>query len=201
MPKVLCTFRSAPHTTSTRADNIKLITETAFEMDEDMPPSSDEDASAEIDDVSIASALDMARRKSVQPRIEHSTEISSFSARKGEEALAAMLADPTSFLGSLRPSSEGSASLAYTSTGPAYLKLPGSSNRDLKKADQEAVSLNEQAMRLRDILAMDAPSHRGRRSKSKQIIPAFVNDAREEEGERKYYVSFSYCKTFCIELI
>jgi len=104
---------------------------------------------------------------------------------KGAQSLAAMLNDPSSFIGSLRNANHMNRGSTNPSTyaGPSSYSQTGGSDEPNSGAGSlsgnNAVRLNEQSRRMRDLLGVDAPSHRGRRSKGAQTLQQML--AEEED--------------------
>lgn len=98
--------------------------------------------------------------------------------KKGQAAasLQALLNDPSSFIGSLKSRGYGAAASASSGTGqsPADFAISPSSS-----TAKDSVSLSDQAQRLRDLLALDAPSHRSTKSKRDKAIASYLRDETE----------------------
>lgn len=110
---------------------------------------------------------------------------------RGASALASLMSDPTSFIGSLRNISSkgfGSANFKPGRTPSREREVDRQSTRSVRSSSSQTSTedqrkLNEQARRMRELLAMDAPSHRGGRSKRKvEREDLFERTAEDEES-------------------
>jgi hypothetical protein len=91
---------------------------------------------------------------------------------QASNSLSAILNDPTSFIGSLKSRNLGNYSMSSKiSTDEA------ASSRSVN-SPKSRVSLSDQAQRLRDLLALDAPSHRGSKSNRNKALASYLRDGQ-----------------------
>lgn len=109
-----------------------------------------------------------------------SMSLSSDRRTKAGDSLSALLNDPSSFIGSLKSRNYGAVSLSGRS--PYDQDLAGTSVSPNGKD-----SLSDQAQRLRDLLALDAPSHRGTKVKRDRALASYLRDRSDgnEDDEIK----------------
>lgn len=151
-------------------------TEVPFDMDEDIVHSEEEDAdSADEDEDATPSEVTVGEesnasalpsRSSVSPSSKSATP-----SRAASDSLSAVLKDPSSFIGSLRSRNLGEYS------GNINVEQASSARRSGKAAlsPDERANLGIQAQRLRDLLALDAPSHRGGKNRNRGNVTALLH--------------------------
>ncbi|KAK9896687.1 hypothetical protein P389DRAFT_82866 [Cystobasidium minutum MCA 4210] len=167
--------------------------EVPFDMDEDIAHLEDEAEDDEEDGAFVAvegqgpstnGSIDASAETSTAP--EHvtgslskpSSSVSRSMDKKGQAAasLSVILNDPSTFIGSLKSRGYGTASAGVTGRSPAdYAVSPDSS----KPKDKDRVSLSDQAQRLRELLALDAPSHRSTKSKRDKALASYLRDSTD----------------------
>lgn len=174
--------------TLTAEQNAEEEDEVPFDMDEDIQHLQDEgeldnddddagfvnvETPEDIDEKGNSAKPESVTRDTVPlgsvPSTEVSISLSSDKKTKAGDSLSALLNDPSSFIGSLKSRNYGASSLPGRSVYDQNSGRKSSSPKD-------KVSLSDQAQRLRDLLALDAPSHRGSKSKRDRALASYLGD-------------------------
>lgn len=162
--------------------------EVPFDMDEDIQRLADDETDEEdADFVNIETPGDaddapdgQVTRDSVAPGSVSEPSISISLTRdirsQAADSLSALLNNPSSFIGSLKSRNYGASVLSGHSPYDQDSGRNSSSPRD-------RVSLSDQAQKLRDLLALDAPSHRGTKSKRDRALASYLRDRPEKSTE------------------
>lgn len=176
-----------------KEDTVEEQDEVPFDMDEDIQHLADE-ADLDEEDAGFVNVVapddttkdaeeaesDAVTRDIVAPgsvsKSSISISLSGDKKTKAGDSLSALLNDPSSFIGSLKSRNYGVASLSGRSP---YDQDPGQGSSSPK----DKFSLSEQAQRLRDLLALDAPSHRGTKSKRDKAMSSYLQDRSEVDKE------------------
>lgn len=166
--------------------------EVPFDMDEDIeedePDGDEEDGSfvaVEMGDQTdgspqTARSSSLPRQAGIAGSLTKTTaSLSEKADKRGDAAasLSALLNDPSSFIGSLKSRNYGIGSLPIRSATDYATSLSSST--------KDRVSLSDQAQRLRDLLALDAPSHRTTKLKRDKALASYLRDSSAGQDNEK----------------